>query len=192
MAVSAIVAKKHMVLTCPRDNFTHPKLPFYSIGTEIGGSFLSSSLIHENVPSMFSTPVLGSQFLLQNDGGESIESSSFVTDRDGSDSGELVLVPPALGMSTTLLNRDHYTEYYEGMSNGPSGEVLRRHGDEVEYVRSSLHLSEEDRNSTTPYFRALGRSDDTMNIGGKCQKCPHNIVVTTVRFLTLVSNYFDR
>eukprot|EP00531_Pseudo-nitzschia_arenysensis_P009377 CAMPEP_0116121690 /NCGR_PEP_ID=MMETSP0329-20121206/3829_1 /TAXON_ID=697910 /ORGANISM="Pseudo-nitzschia arenysensis, Strain B593" /LENGTH=756 /DNA_ID=CAMNT_0003615515 /DNA_START=83 /DNA_END=2353 /DNA_ORIENTATION=+ len=138
----------------------------YCGGTEIGGSFLSSTLIHKNVPSMFSTPVLGSQFLLQNDGGESIESSSFMADKDGSDSGELVLVPPALGMSTTLLNRDHYTEYYEGMPNGPNGEVLRRHGDEVEYVRSSLHLLEEDHHSTTPYFRALGRSDDTMNIGG--------------------------
>ena len=135
-------------------------------GTEIGGSFLSSTLVHENVPSMFSTPVLGSRFLLQDDAGVAIESSSFTTDEDGSESGELVLVPPSLGLSTTLLNRDHYTEYYEGMSSGPDGEILRRHGDEVEYVRSSLHLPEEDQNATTPYFRALGRSDDTMNIGG--------------------------
>jgi len=138
----------------------------YCGGTEIGGSFLSSTLIHQNIPSMFSTPVLGSQLLLQNEKEECIESSSFEKDVDGSDSGELVLVPPALGLSTTLLNRDHYIEYYEGMSPGPNGEVLRRHGDEVEYVRSSLHLSEQDQNSTTPYFRALGRSDDTMNIGG--------------------------
>jgi acetyl-CoA synthetase len=136
-------------------------------GTEIGGSFLSSTLIHKNVPAMFSTPVLGSRFLLQNEEGKSIERSSFEKDKDGSEGGELVLVPPTVGLSTTLLNRDHYTEYYEGMSRGPNGEVLRRHGDEVECVRSSLHLPEEDRNSTTPYFRALGRSDDTMNIGGK-------------------------
>lgn len=138
----------------------------YCGGTEIGGSFLSSTLVHENVPSMFSTPVLGSRFLLQDDAGVAIESSSFTRDKDGSESGELVLVPPSLGLSTTLLNRDHYTEYYEGMSSGPDGEILRRHGDEVEYVRSSLHLPEEDQNMTTPYFRALGRSDDTMNIGG--------------------------
>ena len=116
---------------------------------------------------MFSTPVLGSRFLLQDDEGMSIESSSFTKDKDGSESGELVLVPPSVGLSTTLLNRDHYTEYYEGMSAGPAGEVLRRHGDEVEYVRSSIHLPEKDQNATTPYFRALGRSDDTMNIGGK-------------------------
>lgn len=118
---------------------------------------------------MFSTPVLGSRFLLQNEEGKSVERSFFEKDRDGSEGGELVLVSPTLGLSTTLLNRDHYTEYYEGMSRGPDGEVLRRHGDEVECVRSSLHLPEEDRNSTTPYYRALGRSDDTMNIGGKEQ-----------------------
>jgi acetyl-CoA synthetase len=118
---------------------------------------------------MFSTPVLGSKLFLQNEEGKCIERSSFGTGGDGSDSGELVLVPPAVGLSTTLLNRDHYIEYYEGISPGPDGEVLRRHGDEVECVRSSLHLSEKDQNSTTPYFRALGRSDDTMNIGGKDQ-----------------------
>lgn len=118
---------------------------------------------------MFSTPVLGSQFLLQNNEGKCIESSSFTKDKDGSESGELVLVPPSIGLSTTLLNRDHYTEYYEGMPCGPDGEVLRRHGDEVEYVRSSLHLPAQDQTTTTPYFRALGRSDDTMNIGGKEQ-----------------------
>ena len=136
-------------------------------GTEIGGSFLSSTLVQKNVPAMFSTPVLGSQFLLQDNAGEPAKSSSFEKAGDGSETGELVLVAPAVGLSTTLLNRDHYAEYYEGMPSGPNGELLRRHGDEIEYVRSSLHLREEEQNSTTPYFRALGRSDDTMNIGGK-------------------------
>jgi len=138
-----------------------------SSGTEIGGSFLSSTLIQENVPAMFSSPVLGSQFLLQDTEEKHIKGSSFEKEMDGSNSGELVLVPPSVGLSTTLLNRDHFTEYYEGMPSGPDGELLRRHGDEIEYVRSSIHLSKEDQNSTTPYFRALGRSDDTMNIGGK-------------------------
>uniref|UniRef100_A0A6V0C542 AMP-dependent synthetase/ligase domain-containing protein n=2 Tax=Pseudo-nitzschia australis TaxID=44445 RepID=A0A6V0C542_9STRA len=138
----------------------------YCGGTEIGGSFLSSTLIQENVPAMFSTPVLGSKFLLQDAEDKPVKGSSFDTDIDGSDSGELVLIPPSIGMSTSLLNRDHYTEYYEGMPSGPDGEVLRRHGDEVEFVRSSAHLSSENKNSAIPYFRALGRSDDTMNIGG--------------------------
>eukprot|EP00536_Pseudo-nitzschia_multiseries_P001634 jgi/Psemu1/181537/e_gw1.21.18.1 len=138
----------------------------YCGGTEIGGSFLSSTLIQENVPAMFSTPVLGSKFLLQDSDEQAVKGSSFERGTDGSGSGELVLIPPSVGMSTTLLNRDHYKEYYEGMPSGPDGEVLRRHGDEVEYVRSSAHLPKEDKGSTTPYFRALGRSDDTMNIGG--------------------------
>mmetsp|Transcript_939 Transcript_939/g.1995 ORF Transcript_939/g.1995 Transcript_939/m.1995 type:complete len:761 (-) Transcript_939:1777-4059(-) len=135
-------------------------------GTEIGGSFLSSTLIHKNVPAMFSTPVLGSKFFLQTEDGDFAARSSVAKNRDGSESGELVLVPPAVGLSTRLLNRDHCTEYYEGMPCGPNGEVLRRHGDEVSCVRSSIHLPAEDKNKTIPYFRALGRSDDTMNIGG--------------------------
>ena len=138
------------------------------LGTEIGGSFLSSTLVQNNVPSMFSTPVLGSRFLLQNEEEKTIERSSFKVDNNGSESGELVLVPPALGLSTTLLNRDNYTEYYAGMPRGPNGEALRRHGDEVECVRNSHHLSN-NQNSMTPYYRALGRSDDTMNIGGTKQ-----------------------
>ncbi|VEU40020.1 unnamed protein product [Pseudo-nitzschia multistriata] len=137
----------------------------YCGGTEIGGSFLSSTLMDENVPAMFSTPVLGSKFLLHGSEGF-IKGGSFETDIDGSNSGELVLIPPAVGMSTVLLNRDHYEEYYKGMPSSPDGEVLRRHGDEIEYVRSSDHLSKKNEDLRTPYYRALGRSDDTMNIGG--------------------------
>jgi acetyl-CoA synthetase len=136
----------------------------YCGGTEIGGSFLSSTLVQPNVPSMFSTPVLGSKILMMDAESKVIEESAFTSSTDGSGSGELVIVPPSIGMSTTLLNRDHYKVYFEGMPCGPQGEVLRKHGDEVEFVRSSLHLTE--KNASTPYFRALGRCDDTMNIGG--------------------------
>ena len=58
----------------------------------------------------------------------------------GSVSGEVALAPPCLGLSTHLLNRDHFETYFEGMSSGPRGEVLRRHGDEIEIVRSEAHL----------------------------------------------------
>ena len=95
----------------------------YCGGTEIGGSFLSSTVVQSNAPSMFSSPVLGSQIFILDDTG------SLVT---GVGSGEVVLVPPTLGYSTRLLNRDHYECYYEGMQKGPGGEVLRRHGDEIE------------------------------------------------------------
>ena len=137
----------------------------YCGGTEIGGSFLSSTLVQPNVPSMFSSPVLGSQIMLMNVDGKVIEESSFYPASNKSFSGELAIVPPSVGLSTTLLNRCHHTVYFKGMPCGPQGETLRRHGDEVECVRNSQHLGYT-QSMTTPYFRALGRCDDTMNIGG--------------------------
>jgi len=141
----------------------------YCGGTEIGGSFLSSTMIQPNVPSMFSTPVLGSNILILNDNG--IALSSIV-----SGSGEVTLIPPILGLSTRLLNRDHHSCYYDDMPSGPAGELLRRHGDEIEQVYDE-HLQVPVTTSTTdnktsstapalPYYRALGRCDDTMNLGG--------------------------
>ena len=41
----------------------------YCGGTEIGGSFLSSTVVQPNVPSMFSTPVLGSQVMILEESG---------------------------------------------------------------------------------------------------------------------------
>ncbi|KAI2505510.1 hypothetical protein MHU86_8941 [Fragilaria crotonensis] len=92
----------------------------YCGGTEIGGSFLSSTLVQPNVPSMFSTPVLGSQILLLD-----AESSSPPDDRSAYTAkpttgthdfitGEVALVPPALGLSTHLLNRNHFDTYFWG------------------------------------------------------------------------------
>lgn len=148
----------------------------YCGGTEIGGSFLSSTLVQPNVPSMFSTPVLGSQILLLD-----AESSSPPDDRSAYTAkpttgthdiitGEVALVPPALGLSTHLLNRNHFDTYFLGMPSGPNGEVLRRHGDEIQMVRNSQHQVSDDGDNAglccTPYFRALGRCDDTMNLGG--------------------------
>ena len=148
-------------------NFQFKNFTWLFSGTEIGGSFLSSTMIQDNVPAMFSSPVLGSKFFLQDTEDKLIEGSAFEEGMDGSNNGELVIAPPSVGLSTTLLNKDHFSVYFEGMPCGPDGELLRRHGDEVEFVRSSTHLSEDNHSSTTPYFRALGRSDDTMNIGGK-------------------------
>jgi acetyl-CoA synthetase len=113
---------------------------------------------------MFSSPVLGSQILLLDGDSKVIPTSYFKTGKDESNNGELVIVPPSIGLSTKLLNRDHFKVYFEGMPCGPNGEVLRKHGDEIEFVRSSAHLSE--NSELTPYFRALGRCDDTMNLGG--------------------------
>ncbi|MGK3745149.1 MAG: acetyl-CoA synthetase, partial [Bacillariaceae sp.] len=128
---------------------------------------VSSTMIQDNVPAMFSSPVLGSKFFLQDTEDKLVDGSAFEEGMDGSNNGELVIAPPSVGLSTTILNKDHFSVYFEGMPCGPDGELLRRHGDEVEFVRSSIHLSKDNHNSTTPYFRALGRSDDTMNIGGE-------------------------
>ena len=43
--------------------------------------------------------------------------------------------------------------YYEGCPRGPDGEILRRHGD----LFTRLHGG---------FFKAQGRADDTMNLGG--------------------------
>jgi hypothetical protein len=69
-------------------------------------------------------------------------------------SSELALVPPMLGSSQRLLNRDHAATYYSDMPpDAATGRALRRHGDEVARLAGG-------------YYRALGRCDDTMNLGG--------------------------
>ena len=140
----------------------------YCGGTEIGGSYLSSVLVQPNVPSMFSTPVLGSQLYLLDAEGKAMEKSEYKAAPNGTISGEVALLPPSIGLSTHLLNRNHFDTYYKGMQSGPSGEVLRRHGDEIEMVCNSQKEScpKMAVEESTPYFRALGRCDDTMNIGG--------------------------
>ena len=68
--------------------------------------------------------------------------------------GELALAAPALGISQHLLNKDHGQAYYSGMPSVPGGAwFLRRHGDEFERLPGGA-------------YRALGRVDDTMNLGG--------------------------
>jgi acetyl-CoA synthetase len=69
------------------------------------------------------------------------------------DNGEIFLVPPSMGLSTRLLNKDHHEAYFADTPPGPDGEVLRRHGDQMERLPGGA-------------WRALGRADDTMNLGG--------------------------
>jgi acetyl-CoA synthetase len=113
----------------------------YCGGTEIGGGYITSTVVQPNVAGAFSTPAVGSRFVLLEANGQP------------ADEGQLFLVPPALGLSRTLLNRDHHETYYEGTPTGPSGEILRRHGDYF-------------RRLPDGYYQAGGRVDDTMNLGG--------------------------
>ena len=116
----------------------------YLGGTEIGGGHLTGAVLQPASPATFTTPALGIDFVVLDEKGRAV---------DEGETGELFLIPPAIGLSQELLNRDHEDVYYAGCPPGPGGEPLRRHGDEI----ARLHRG---------YFKAQGRADDTMNLGG--------------------------
>mmetsp|Transcript_12316 Transcript_12316/g.22052 ORF Transcript_12316/g.22052 Transcript_12316/m.22052 type:complete len:596 (-) Transcript_12316:51-1838(-) len=100
--------------------------------------------------------------------------------------GELAILGPSIGMSQKLLNADHYKVYYKSMPRHPAlGLPLRRHGDLFQRIQSSSLLASYSMGamretvqdlgfgseSMAPWllagrYRALGRCDDTMNLGG--------------------------
>jgi len=114
----------------------------YCGGTEIGGAYITSSVMQNNRPSIFTTAALGLDFVLLDE--KSHPAST----------GEVFIIPPSLGLSTTLLNRNHFDSYYSGTPLGPNNTRLRKHGDEITKLKN--HGG----------YQALGRSDDTMNLGG--------------------------
>ncbi len=78
-------------------------------GTELGGGYLSGSLLQPQAPGTFSTPTLGTQLcLLLPDGRQSPH-----THNAKPATGELAIVPPMLGSSQRLLNRDHHAAYFK-------------------------------------------------------------------------------
>ena len=111
----------------------------YCGGTEIGGGYVASTVVQPNILSVFSTQTLGGDFVLLDENG------------DASNKGELFLIPPIMGLSTRLLNRNHKEVYYD---NTPVySQQLRRHGDELLRLENG-------------YYKTLGRVDDAMNLGG--------------------------
>ncbi len=119
----------------------------YCGGTEIGGGYVTGTRIQPAAPSTFTTPALGLDFLLYNDHG------------NPSDNGEVFIVPPSLGLSTSLLNADHDEVYFAGTPRPD----LRRHGDAIE--RLGKRLESEPWLAGIKY-RVHGRVDDTMNLSG--------------------------
>jgi len=111
----------------------------YCGGTEVGGGYITGTVVQPAIPGAFSTPALGLDLVIVDEDG------------DAADEGEVLLVPPSIGLSTTLLNQDHREVYYEGLPN--VGSPVRRHGDHMKQLPNG-------------YWRALGRVDDTMNLGG--------------------------
>ena len=113
----------------------------YCGGTEIGGGYLTGTTIQPAAPATFTTPALGLDIV--------------ICDEDGqpTDNGEVFVIPPSIGLSTELLNKDHHEVYFEGTPQLPKQLPLRRHGDGVERLADG-------------YYRIHGRVDDTMNLGG--------------------------
>ncbi len=112
----------------------------YCGGTEIGGGYIAGSVVQPCAPGCFSTPALGMNLKLIAHGAEA-------------DQGEVFLVPPSVGLSRRLLNGDNFEKYYADTPKLDGVFVLRRHGDELTRLEGG-------------YYRARGRTDDAMNLGG--------------------------
>ncbi len=113
----------------------------YCGGTEIGGAYLSSTLLQDNIPAAFSTPTFGLDITILDEQGHA------------TNNGEVAIIPPSIGLSNALLNRDHHAVYFANMPKNADHIPLRRHGDQIQRLANG-------------YYRALGRVDDTMNLGG--------------------------
>lgn len=113
----------------------------YCGGTEVGGGYISGCVVKPSIPGTFSTPALGSSWILRDENHRS------------STQGEVYFQPPTFGLSTKLLNYDHHKIYFADIIADKEHTLLRRHGDYIEQLAEG-------------YFRAHGRIDDSMNLGG--------------------------
>lgn len=112
----------------------------YCGGTEIGGVYITSTMIQPSSPSAFTTPAMGVDFEIMDSSGKIAKN------------GEVFIIPPSIGLSHTILNRDNFEVYYQGCPK-PNGCYLRRHGDQVERLANG-------------YYIVHGRVDDLMVLGG--------------------------
>lgn len=121
----------------------------YCGGTEIGGGYVTGTMVQPAVLSAFSTPALGMDLVLLNEEQEELKPG---------ETGEVFINPPSIGLSQHLLNRDHHEEYFTNTPVGKSGEHLRKHGDAITQLETSI--------LGTHFYKSQGRADDTMNLGG--------------------------
>ncbi|HEY9696730.1 MAG TPA: AMP-binding protein [Trichocoleus sp.] len=113
----------------------------YCGGTEIGGAYITGTVVQPCIPATFTTPALGLDFVILD-----------ANDRPAQ-KGEGFIIPPAIGLSTTLLNKDHHQVYFADTPHSSRSTSLRRHGDYLEQLPNG-------------YYRVCGRVDDSMNLGG--------------------------
>ncbi len=113
----------------------------YCGGTEIGGGYIAGTVARPAIPGTFNLPACGLDLVILDEAG-----------RPGA-KGEVFLSGPSIGLSSRLLNADHDAVYHAGVPDHPKSGRLRRHGDHLEALPGG-------------YFRALGRHDDSMNLGG--------------------------
>ncbi|HSY60873.1 MAG TPA: AMP-binding protein [Cytophaga sp.] len=134
----------------------------YCGGTEIGGGYISSVVVLPNALTYFNTAAPGNEFILVN------ESKQIVTD---SGSGEVFLIPPAIGLSQQLLNKNHHEEYYSDLPEIKGYPTIRKHGD-------GFHVQ---RLDGITYYKSMGRTDDSMNLGG--------IKISSIEIETIVNKH---
>ncbi|WP_431655340.1 AMP-binding protein [Pantanalinema rosaneae] len=136
----------------------------YCGGTEIGGGYLTGTVLQPCVPATFTTPALGLDLMILD------------ADDRPADKGEGWIIPPAIGLSTELLHQDHDQVYFAntptfnqpGRSEFNDCLKLRRHGDYLERLPNG-------------YYRVCGRVDDSMNLGGiKVSSADIERVINTV------------
>ena len=136
----------------------HKPIIEYCGGTEIGGGYISSTLVQENIPSQFSSQTLGGEFVLLNENGKVF------------DEGEVFIIPPIMGLSTQLIQQNHYETYYKGTPK-LENRTLRKHGDQFIKLENG-------------YYKAQGRVDDAMNLGGiKVSAVQIESVINTLDFV---------
>lgn len=126
-------------------NFAAPVIE-YCGGTEIGGGYITSTLIQDHAPSTFTTAALGLELAVLGPDHKLVSEDAH---------GEVYIIPPSIGLSEVLMNRDHHKEYFLDVPVDPTGKnrPLRRHGDEIMVLSHG-------------YYQAMGRADDTMKLGG--------------------------
>ena len=125
----------------------------YCGGTEIGGGYVSSVVMLPNVPAAFNSPAVGLDLVLIE---TTLSADGISSQFQVADQGEVYLVPPSIGLSNRLINRDHFDTYYADTPEVQGYQQLRRHGDYFRRYQADFGS----------VFVACGRVDDTMNLGG--------------------------